>query len=409
MKLVKSTSAALMAAVIIGLDGMGYGQAYTPAYTSPPVPAAQQGSNAPLVAAQLDQLLGPIALYPDPLLSTVLAAATYPQDVTAAAQWLQSFPTPSEDDINAQPWDPSVKALVHYPTVVQMMASQPDWMAALGSAFATQQQDVMDSVQRLRAQAQAANTLASNAQQQVVADNGAIQILPVQPDVIYIPSYDPTVVYVGNPGYTLPWITYGPPCPVGIWLNFGFDWRARSFYRGVQWGRDWRRPVFDHGHPWVHNPGRPIPRPPYPVRPPHGVPGRGGDIPGRGPVFDPRLPPRPVPRPVPGPRPPERPVIGIPSRPVPPRGPEVRPIAPVPPFKPIVRPQPVAPPRVERPVIGIPRPVPEPIARPGPAPIARPGPAPAPRPGPTPGPSPVFRNGGSVSVQSDRGHSSMRR
>src|ERR1700743_462434 len=101
---------------VLATAGMSIGQTYSPVYApAPPVAPVPQAVYYTMSAEQIDQLLGPIALYPDPLLSEVLAAATYPQDITAAEQWLQSFPTPTEDDINAQPWDPSIKALVHYP------------------------------------------------------------------------------------------------------------------------------------------------------------------------------------------------------------------------------------------------------------------------------------------------------
>ncbi len=161
-------------------QGYGSPQVYTPAQSPPPTPqyapaqgytpsgyaAAPQGyapGAAPVYQAaqpallnnqQLDQVLGPIALYPDPLLSQVLAAATYPQDIGSAAQWLQYSTARSEYDINGEARDPSVKALVHYPSVVNMLASQPGWTATLGAAFATQPQDVMNSIQRLRVEAQ---------------------------------------------------------------------------------------------------------------------------------------------------------------------------------------------------------------------------------------------------------------
>ena len=137
--------------------------------TGVPIQLAQQSNPAPTYAApQLDQLLAPIALYPDPLLAQILMAATYPLEVVEAARWVQD-PNNARlrgDQLDAalqpQDWDPSVKSLVPFPQILQMMNSKLDWTQALGNAFLAQQADVMDSVQRLRAQAQAAGTLQSS-------------------------------------------------------------------------------------------------------------------------------------------------------------------------------------------------------------------------------------------------------
>ncbi len=408
MKMTKTHAAAVMMMAVFAGTWVASAQTavYTPGYdAAPPAPVyAPQAAPAALAPEQLDQLLGPIALYPDPLLSEVLAAATYPEDVTAAANWLQSFPTPSEQDIDAQPWDPSVKALVHYPTVVQTLASQPDWMAALGSAFATQPQDVMASIQRLRAEAQAARTLASSPQQQVVVDNGQIEILPTQQQ-IYVPSYDPGTIYTGNPGYDQPWITFSPGYPVGAWLDLGWDWRGRRLNEGVRWGNDWRHPVYGHPQPWAHNPGRPLPRPRFPAGPVRGgEPGRGFGTPGRpGAAFDPHLAPRPGDRPGTPAR--ERPVVGITPHPVPvaPR-PEVR-AAPVPQYRAPVEARPNTVFQrgymTERPVVGIPH-----EAAPSrSAPEIHQAPPQMERSAP----SPAFHGGGGAGAQSARGHGSMGR
>jgi hypothetical protein len=416
MNMAKTQWAGVIAAAVLmsGFSAQAQTPVYTPGYdAAPPVPEYQQAA-APTALApqQLDQLLGPIALYPDPLLSEVLAAATYPDDIAAAAQWLQSFPTPSEQDIDAQPWDPSVEAIVHYPTVLQMLASQPDWTAALGAAFASQQQDVMASIQRLRAEALAAHTLVSSDQQQVVTDNGEIEVLPTQPNTIYVPSYDPGTIYVGNPGYDQPWITFSPGYPVGAWLDLGWDWRGRRIDNGVRWGGDWRHPTFSNPRPWVHDPGRPLPRPRFPAGAPHGVePGRGfGGAVRPGTAFDPRLAPRPGERPVTPVR--ERPVVGIEPHAVPVAPhPEVRAPGPVPVFHPEPRSAPVVergP--VERPVIGIPHPAPGPIER---APVEHAPPvehaAPPPVERSAPAPSAFHGGGGGAGVQSARGHGSMGR
>jgi hypothetical protein len=261
----KMIAAAVVGAGFLGAVNVVNAQTYTPGYAppaypaytpGPPVQAAPIPQQAPqLTDQQLDQLTGPIALYPDPLLAQLLPAATFPDDVTAAAQYLAAYPQPSEDAINAQPWDPSVKAIVHYPTVLKQMSDNIEWTQALGAAFINQQQDVMESIQRLRAQAQNAGTLATTPQQQVVADDGGIQILPANPQVIYVPTYDPQVVYVRR----VP-LVFSPGFHVGVWLNNGFDWRRHWVTRGFDWSRGWR----DHRspvviHPWVRDNRRPAP------------------------------------------------------------------------------------------------------------------------------------------------------
>jgi hypothetical protein len=193
-----------------------------------------------LDAGQIDQLTGPVALYPDPLLAALLPASTYPQDVVAAAQWLAATPQPAEQDIDAQSWDPSVKAMVHYPTVLQMMNSRMDWTQALGAAFANQPQDVMNSIQRLRGQAAAAGALASNQQQQVVTQpDGMICVLPAAPQVVYVPVYDPRIVYVVQP--RPPVIVFGAGLVIGQWMDYGCDWPTGNVVVGARWDRGWSR------------------------------------------------------------------------------------------------------------------------------------------------------------------------
>jgi hypothetical protein len=161
---------------------------------------AQQDSGAVIFSQQeLDQILAPIALYPDPLLTQVLIAATYPLEVVQAARFVKQNPSVEGEAlahaVEGQPWDASVKALVQFPAVLAMMDEQLAWTQKLGDAFLAQQGAVMDTVQTLRAKAQAAGTLASNQQQQVLMQDGAIDIEPVAPDVVYVPYYDPTMAY----------------------------------------------------------------------------------------------------------------------------------------------------------------------------------------------------------------------
>ena len=321
MKLTRSLFITALAAIgLLAPVAAAQNYYYTPGeggsyYTSPPVATYAPAQAPAYTADQLRQLLAPIALYPDPLLTQILAAATYPQDIAAAQQWLQYFPNPTEDNINAQPWDPSVKALVHYPSVLSMMAGQADWTAAMGAAFANQPQDVMNMVQQLRGEAQAANALVSTPQQQVVSDGGVIQIVPAQPNVIYVPQYDPNVVYVQQPYYSsAPLVTFGPSFGVGVWLNMDWDWHAHHVNDGVRWDRGWQHRD-EHVEVWRHNPQRPIvEQRNFPDRnhPDNRGPGWNDDR-NRQPVFDPHKAPHGDDHQ----RAPERPVVGIPNHPAP--------------------------------------------------------------------------------------------
>ena len=174
----------------------------------------------PLTKEELDQLVAPVALYPDTLLSQVLMAATYPADVADAAKWSAAHSNVKGDDavkaVDAQQWDPSVKALVGFPQVLQMMGQKPDWVQKLGDAFLASSKDVLDSAQRLRARAQKTGNLKSNEQQKVVVDTSqatqVIQIQPANPQVVYVPAYNPTVVYGTWPYPSYP-PYYMPPPP----------------------------------------------------------------------------------------------------------------------------------------------------------------------------------------------------
>lgn len=239
----------------LGLAVCGTAQVYT-VPPPPPVPANLQYvpyPTAPLPAValtpqQIDQLTAPVALYPDPLLAQLFPAATYPQDVLTAAQWLAANPNVTEQDIAAQNWDPSIKALAHYPSVLQMLAQSLDWTQALGAAFLNQQADVLAAVQRLRAEAQAAGNLRTTNADLVVNDNGFLRIEPANPAVMYVPQYDPNVVYTqpADVGFT-----FG--LPIGIWLDNDFDWRRRDVEEGGGWYHHWHHPeAWDRNPPdWV--------------------------------------------------------------------------------------------------------------------------------------------------------------
>jgi len=220
--------------------------------TAPAPPESVQGpppaQGAPVSLDPLEQLVAPIALYPDPLIALVLPASTVPSDLAAAAQYLGGNGDPSQ--VDNQPWDPSVRGLAHYPTVLEWMAQNPAWTQALGAAFASRPADVMAAIQQLRSMAKTAGTLTNTSQQEVVDEDGAIAIEPAQPEMIYVPSYDPDVVFVGGPyyGYGGPYMTFGMGFPVGFWLGYGFDWGHRAFWHGDwrNWHNEggWGHPVF---------------------------------------------------------------------------------------------------------------------------------------------------------------------
>ncbi len=162
------------------------------------MPMLQAQSDAafqPFSPEQLDNLLAPIALYPDPLLAQILLAATFPDQVDEAARFCRADANP--DDLDTQPWDVSVKAVAHYPTVLFMMADGLDWTTALGQAYVNQTDDVMASVQRLRQEARNAGNLVSTPQQDVEVDDINIEIWPAQPQSCNLPIYDSSMFFIG--------------------------------------------------------------------------------------------------------------------------------------------------------------------------------------------------------------------
>jgi len=215
-------------------------------YGVPPQGAAAAPS---YTQQQLDQMIAPIALYPDPLISQVLMASTYPLEVVEASRWLQA---PGNAQLQGdalaqalaqQPWDPSVKSLVNVPQVLTLMNNNLQWTEQLGNAFLAQQDQVMDSVQHLRQMAQASGHLASTPEQTVAYDSGDVVIQPANPQEMYVPYYNPSVVY-GNwpyPGYA-PY--YFQPYPGSVYatvggIGFGFGVVLIGNYWG--WNHwDWR-------------------------------------------------------------------------------------------------------------------------------------------------------------------------
>jgi hypothetical protein len=201
--------------------------------------AQQQSTKIP--DDQLDSLVAPIALYPDPLLAQVLAASTYPIELIQLQQWLQKNPGLKDkelaDALAKQPWDPSIQSLAGLPDVVKRLADDLQWTTDLGNAFLAQQSDVMDAVQRMRKKAQEKGNLKSNEQQtvetKVVESKQVIVIEQASPQVVYVPSYDPIVVY-GPPVYPYPPIYYPPPgyYAAGVAISFGVGVMMGAFWSG---------------------------------------------------------------------------------------------------------------------------------------------------------------------------------
>ncbi|MCC6241391.1 MAG: DUF3300 domain-containing protein [Gemmatimonadaceae bacterium] len=213
---------------------------------------AQTNSSATFVeeaprysANQLDNLVGPIALYPDALLAQVLVAATFPDQVEDAARYVRANGTNGIDD---QSWDVSVKAVAHYASALNTLADKLDWTTTLGTAYANQSSDVMASVQRMRALAAQHGNLVSNTQQQVIQQGPNYVITPAQPRVIYVPVYDPIVVYsrpIFGVGFSSRYWSYGLGFPIGGWLSYDLDWGMRRvYYNG------WDAAYYEFGGGW---------------------------------------------------------------------------------------------------------------------------------------------------------------
>jgi hypothetical protein len=181
---------------------------------------------------QLENLLAPVALYPDPLLAQILVAATFVNDIEDASSFVRRYRDPNA--IDDQPWDVSVKAVAHYPSVIHMMADRIDWTIALGQAYVEQPEDVMASVQVLRRRAHQHGNLASNRYHEVIVEREYVEIVPILPEVLFVPVYEPVIFF--QPAF----ITFGVGFPIGVWLNFDCDWRGhRVFYHGWRGGRRW--------------------------------------------------------------------------------------------------------------------------------------------------------------------------
>ena len=217
----------------------------------------------PQTPEQLQQLVAPIALYPDSLVAQILAASTFPEQVVEADRWVQAHPDLKGDAlghaVDQQPWDSSVKALTAFPSVLGNMDKNLAWTSSLGDAYYNEQANVMDAVQAMRRRAEQAGNLKTTPQQTVTAQRSAIVIEPATPEVVYVPAYDPWLVYgdpiVAWPGwypypgiwYEGPYLSWGIGFDIGFFGGFGWGWG--------QWGFDWhhRCAVYDHNRYFSHS------------------------------------------------------------------------------------------------------------------------------------------------------------
>ena len=232
------------------------------ALETPPVASAEPPPAQPpqQTSQDLEQLVAPIALYPDELVAQILAGATHPTEIVEADRWLQQHPDLKGDAlakaVDAQSWDPGVKALAQFPGLLGMMDKNLAWTSSLGEAYVNGQQNVLDAVQALRQRAQQAGNLNSTKQESVTTQGNTIVIEPANPQVVYVPEYDLWIVYgdpvafypgwIGDPDYFFdgPGIGFGVGIGIGFFGGFGWGWH--------NWGTDWHRHHIDHGdHPYV--------------------------------------------------------------------------------------------------------------------------------------------------------------
>src|SRR5713101_4811089 len=230
------------------------------AQAEPYGPLSQSDEQSPASPAkpspkELQQLVAPIALYPDALVAQILAASTYPTEIVEADRWMQRHSDLKGDklakEVDKQDWDPSVKAMVQFPSVLENMDKNLSWTSSLGDAYANDQQDVTNAVQEMRQQARNAGHLNSNEQERVTTQGSTIIIEPANPEVVYVPAYDPWLVYgapiVAYPGwYPVSGIFWG-----GVGLSFGIGFGI-GYCGGFGWG--WHHWGYDwHGRTAIYN------------------------------------------------------------------------------------------------------------------------------------------------------------
>jgi hypothetical protein len=224
--------------------------AQAPAQTAQTPPYSQQ------TPEQIQQLVAPIALYPDSLVAQILAASTFPEQVVEADRWVQAHPDLKGDAlghaVDPQPWDPSVKALTAFPSVLGNMDKNLSWTSSLGDAYYNQQQDVMDAIQVMRQRAQQAGNLKTTPQQTVTTQGSTVVIEPANPEIVYVPAYNPWIIYGGPIGpwpgwYPYPGIWYGGPY-LSFGLGFGVGFFGGFGWGWGHWGFDWhnRFAIYNH-------------------------------------------------------------------------------------------------------------------------------------------------------------------
>jgi hypothetical protein len=258
MRLIRTFTFFLSGILALGSVPRGFAQQTGQPATPAPVQTSQQS------AEQLQQLVAPIALYPDALVAQILAASTYPAQVVEADRWMQQHSSLKGDalgqQVDQQQWDPSVKALTQFPTVLANLDKNITWTSGLGDAYTNQQQDVMNAVQVMRQRAEQSGNLKTNAQETVSSQGTTIIIQPVDPEVVYVPEYDPWIVYgaplVVYPGWYPfaglylggPGIFFGDGFGIGYFGGFGWGWH--------NWGYDWhdRRILYEHNTYVSHSP-----------------------------------------------------------------------------------------------------------------------------------------------------------
>ena len=265
-------SGSLVLAMQVGCASQA-SQADTQPATEVTSPSSTQAPQATWSSDELNQLVAPIALYPDALVAQIVAAASYPTEIVEADRWMQQNSGLKGEGLakaaDSQSWDPSVKALTQFPSVLATMDKNLSWTSALGQAYTEQPKNVLDAVQVMRQRAQQAGNLKSTPQEAVTTEGQTIVIQPAEPDVVYVPEYDPWDVY-GEPvefypgwvpgAYVGPGIAFGLGIGVGVFGGFGWGWH--------HWGADWhhhevehdhdhyisRSPTFDHNRPFGDHP-----------------------------------------------------------------------------------------------------------------------------------------------------------
>jgi uncharacterized membrane protein YgcG len=253
VKFIKQNVALLVSCCLLFTTAPGVGAAQVEQSSTPP-PPIQAAKQSP---KQLQQLVAPIALYPDALVAQILAASTYPEQVVEADRWMDKHKHLKGEklgkEVDKQPWDPSVKALTEFPSVLANMDKNLAWTSSLGDAYVNQQKDVTNAVQVLRQRAEKSGNLKSNSQETVTTQGSDIVIAPADPEVVYVPEYDPWLVYgapigiwpgwYGYPGLYLgvPGIAFGLGFGIGFFGGFGWGWG--------HWGYGW------HGPGVMFNPG----------------------------------------------------------------------------------------------------------------------------------------------------------